>query len=86
MVVQTLSLASEFAGRSHHALGRAALAGQFSRRVAHGVGGPMLIVSGIRQPSILGALRAVAVADMRYCGIRTPQHLLDAAFSLGARN
>ena len=46
----------------------------------------MLIVSGIRQPSILGALRAVAVADMRYCGIRTPQHLLDAAFSLGARN
>ena len=43
-----------------------------------------MIVSGIRQPSILGALRAVAVDDdMLYYGIRTPGHLLDAVSTLG---
>lgn len=87
MIVQTLSRASEFADRSHQALDRAASAIRFSKRVAYGAGGAMLIVSGIRQRGIAGTLLAFAGSDMIYHGIRGKGHLHDAAFSLaGAKS
>lgn len=82
MIVRALNRASKLADRSHHAFDRAASAVEFSKRVACGAGGAMLIVSGIRRQGIAGAILAVAGSDMLYHGIRGEGHLHNAALSL----
>lgn len=82
MIVQALNRASELADRSHHAFDRAAAAVEFSKRVACGAGGATLILSGVRQRGLAGAVLAVAGGDMLYHGIRGEGHLHHAALSL----